>query len=528
MKVPDGYKRCKCRDEEGRELGPQCPKLKRKDGSWSPSHGTYYGKTIVPVPDGEPRADLRAGGFASREEMTDWFSDAIALLSIPAKGPDGYRARMQILALIRQARRVGESLPSFDDIRRRHATGAALELGTSGEYLLSWVARHERERDLKPSTLRGYRAHVEDRLIPHLGEVPLQKLNADHIWRVFEAVDRENAKIIAARASDDPGVRKSVAGRTPTGIATKRRSWRRSAPRSPRPPVSAGQEAARRGQRCPGGQARPAGRQAEDRPLEGAAVDGRAGDGVARAARRAQRRAGQAAPLPGAWKNAEMRPSNVMIWKPDHLGQFLDSAAEDRLYPMLSLIAYCGLRRGEATGLRWEDVDFEAGAVMIGPTIVQVGWDAYEQEDAKTDASEDWVAIGPLLADALREWRKRQISERLRWGETWNDSKRVFTRENGEPYHPAQVSERFYRLSFGAEMPPVRLHDLRHGAATLALAAGKTMKEVSAMMRHSSEAITSEIYAHVLPELRAEVSAAVVSMVPRAKASPFGRKAAGS
>lgn len=528
MKVPEGYKRCKCRDGDGRELGAQCTKLKRRDGSWNPNHGTWYGKTLVPVPDGEPRADLRAGGFDAREEMSRWFTDAIALLSIPPEGPDGYRARAQILALIRQARRVGESLPSFDDIRRRHAAGAALELGTIGEYLLSWVARHEKARDLKPSTLRGYRAHVEGRLIPHLGEVPLQKLNADHIWRVFEAVDRENARIADARASGDPEVRKSVAGRTPTGIETKRRilATLRSA-------------LAEAASSAPGRKRLIADNVAEGVKLgrqDGKQKNARSKARLWTSGREAAWRARFAGRSEGldrphrylAWKNVGMRPSNVMIWKPDHLGRFLDSAADDRLYPMFSLIAYCGLRRGEAAGLRWEDVDFDAAALMIGPTIVQVGWDALEQEDAKTDASEDWVAIDPLLADTLKDWRKRQIAERLRWGQTWTDSGRVFTREDGTPYHPAQVSERFYRLAFAAGMPPVRLHDLRHGAATLALAAGKTMKEVSSMMRHSSEAITSEIYAHVLPELRAEVSSAVVSMVPREAAGRFGRKAAGS
>jgi hypothetical protein len=72
--------------------------------------------------------------------------------------------------------------------------------------------------------------------------------------------------------------------------------------------------------------------------------------------------------------------------------------------------------------------------------------------------------------------------------------------------------------------PPIRLHDLRHGAATLALAAGKDIKAVSAMLRHSSHKITGDIYASVLPELAAEVSGAVEAMVPRKAAggSPSG------
>ena len=518
MKVPDGRKRCKCR-ENGRELGASCQKLKRKDGSWNPSHGTWYGKTQVPVPDGEPRADLRAGGFETREEMREWFAAAIVLLSVPAAGPDGYRARMQILALIRNARQQGEDLPSPGDIRRRHATGAALELGTTGDYLLSWLERHEHAQDRKKTTLRGYREHVTARLIPHIGAVPLQKLNADHIWLVFEAVARENEKTAAALESGDP------AGRRLTGTETQRRilATLRSAL------GEAATSAAGRPQLIA---VNPAASMTIGRG-EGKQKSARSRARLWTSAREAAWRRRLAERCDGldaphrylAWKNAAMRPSNVMIWKPGHLGRFLDSVTEDRLYAMFSVIAYCGLRRGEACGLRWEDVDYDAGAIAVGPTIVQVGWDAVEQEDAKSDASEDWVRIEPLVADTLREWRKEQVAERLQWGAAWTDSGRVFTREDGTAYHPAQVTERFYRLAYAAGLPPVRLHDLRHGAATLALAAGKSMKEVQALLRHSSEKITSDIYAAVMPELKAEVSAAVVDMVPRKKRGPLGRPA---
>jgi hypothetical protein len=69
MQVPDGYKRCGCRDDEGKMLGTQCPALRRKNGQWSASHGTWYGKADIPAPDGQARVDLRAGGFAKQEDM---------------------------------------------------------------------------------------------------------------------------------------------------------------------------------------------------------------------------------------------------------------------------------------------------------------------------------------------------------------------------------------------------------------------------------------------------------------------------
>jgi integrase len=217
------------------------------------------------------------------------------------------------------------------------------------------------------------------------------------------------------------------------------------------------------------------------------------------------------------WRNTAARPSNVMVWRPSHLGAFLDhpEVQADRMYALFEAVAYCGLRRGEACGLRWEDMDWDASAFMVGSTIVQIGYRALIQDSAKTEGSQDWVAAADEVTASLRAWRRKQTEERLAWGPAWQDTGFMFTREDGVPYHPAQVTARFERLARQAGLPPIRLHDLRHGAATLALAAGKDIKLVSAMMRHSSVKITSDIYAMVLPELAAEVSSAVASMIPR-------------
>src|SRR6185437_8905634 len=98
-------------------------------------------------------------------------------------------------------------------------------------------------------------------------------------------------------------------------------------------------------------------------------------------------------------------------------------------------------------------------------------------------------------------WRKQQLAERVRWGSAWTDTGLVFTREDGAAYHPAHLSGRFERLAFAAGLPPIRFHDLRHGAATLALAGGADIAAVSRLLRHSSVQITADIYTEVLPEL---------------------------
>jgi integrase len=94
----------------------------------------------------------------------------------------------------------------------------------------------------------------------------------------------------------------------------------------------------------------------------------------------------------------------------------------------------------------------------------------------------------------LRTHRTEQKKDRMRWGELWIDSGRVFVRENGEQLKPDAVSETFRKISRQADLPPVRLHAMRSGAATMALAAGIPMKTVSEMLGHASEEVTSKIY----------------------------------
>jgi len=107
----------------------------------------------------------------------------------------------------------------------------------------------------------------------------------------------------------------------------------------------------------------------------------------------------------------------------------------------------------------------------------------------------------------------------LRWVETGL----VFTEPDGSPLHPADVTEHFQHLTRQAGLPPIRLHDLRHGAATLALAAGVEMKVVQAMLRHYSITVTSDLYTDVLPEVARAAAEKTLLIIPRASTCRLGR-----
>jgi integrase-like protein len=127
------------------------------------------------------------------------------------------------------------------------------------------------------------------------------------------------------------------------------------------------------------------------------------------------------------------------------------------------------------------------------------------------------VSLDNDTTDVFRAHRARQHRVRRALGKAWVDSGLVFTGTDGSPLHPATISTRFRELITDAGLPPVRLHDLRHGAATLTLATGADLKVVQDLLGHSSITITADTYAHVLPELARETAEAAARIVPRAR-----------
>jgi integrase len=216
------------------------------------------------------------------------------------------------------------------------------------------------------------------------------------------------------------------------------------------------------------------------------------------------------------WRRTRKRPSPVMVWTPAQTGAFLDAVAEDRLYALWHVIAFRGLRRSEAVWLGWSDVDLDAATLTVRQ-------DAHRDwQGPKTDASERTVVLDSGTVAVLREHRKAQNEDRLLWGAAWTDTGLVFTHENGRSLTPDGVSQRFDRLLLRQELPPIRLHDLRHVAATLALTAGVDIKVVSEQLGHTTTQITRDIYMSVMPQVAQAAADATAAMVPRAVPQPGG------
>lgn len=502
------YKACSCRDPEtGRLLGKRCPKFKtiarNKDGSpkldddgnpieQATKHGKWYARYEAPKTGDGKRRQPRVGPFETEKEC-----------------------KAAVAEVLGQAGKTGH----VDDRKT-----------TLGEYLErrhGWrVSEAETGDGLKRSTLATDREVIDLYLKPGLGHIKLVDLRDHHIRDLYAAMrlinrDGENPRssemlrrLLEARAVKDGG---RYSNRPVSESRIKRVHITLNAALNDAVKVS---------------------KLLLVNPAAGVLRSKGGG------------RKGKAKPLLWTdervvhWEATGKIPAKVMVWTAAQCGAFLDFAEHDRLYPLWHLGAYWGMRRGELVGLDRPDLSTERRRLHVRQAQPDDDLD-----DVKSDDSDRHIIFDQATADVLKAWRKRQLEERVQWGEAWTDSGRVFTREDGQALRPESVSQHFARLIrrygsirrhhakrwtreqiikrtrvtghevdmalAGPPLPPVRLHDLRHGSATMLLAAGVDMKVVSEILGHASAAFTSDVYAVVAESLAEDAATKIAAFVPR-------------
>lgn len=189
---------------------------------------------------------------------------------------------------------------------------------------------------------------------------------------------------------------------------------------------------------------------------------------------------------------------------------FLEAASGDRLEALYVLAVTTGMRQGELLALRWRDVDLEDGTLRVTATMQRISKKGIGPSEPKTAGSRRQIALTGMAVAALRRHRARQAEERLHAGAMWQDGDLVFCNHYGRPIEASNLTRRsFHPLLEKAGLPSVRFHDLRHTAATLLLRKKVPVKVVSEMLGHSQVGITLNIYAHVLPDMQREATAAM-------------------
>ncbi|WP_250291456.1 site-specific integrase [Frankia sp. CiP1_Cm_nod1] len=190
----------------------------------------------------------------------------------------------------------------------------------------------------------------------------------------------------------------------------------------------------------------------------------------------------------------------------DQARALLDAAAGDRLYALVVLALFLGLRRGELLGLQWSDVDTDRGTLTIRRTLQRTGG-ALHLVTPKTDTSFRTLPLIGLVADALTEHRKLQDAEREAAGKRWVSTDHVFTTKIGTVIEPGNLRRTWEPLRRAAGLDGVVFHGLRHTCVTLLLDLGVPPHTVREIAGHSAIEVTMTIYAHSsMAEKRAALS----------------------
>lgn len=165
------------------------------------------------------------------------------------------------------------------------------------------------------------------------------------------------------------------------------------------------------------------------------------------------------------WR-ASSRVTQPPPWSLDETLDFLTAARSDPLYATFVIAIALGLRRGEVIGLRWQDVDLEKREIKVRKQRQWVGGEAYE-DDPKGRRRKQVLPLPAICVALLRYQRMRQAAMRERADDRWEENGYVFTTRTGRPIEPRNVYRSFTRVAKNANLRVIRLHDARHGCATL-------------------------------------------------------------
>ncbi|QLG10874.1 site-specific integrase [Deinococcus sp. D7000] len=227
------------------------------------------------------------------------------------------------------------------------------------------------------------------------------------------------------------------------------------------------------------------------------------------------------------------------VWTPEQVAAFLDASQAHRLHAAFYLALMTGMRRGEVLGLQWEDIDWDRSRLRVRHNLVEVRTEGQagkrlagkptvssitlSLDTPKTAGSRRTIILSPGTLGKLAEHRARQEAERAAAAEAWQGPAGggfVFASEIGTPTDPRNFYRWFAQIVERAGVPVIRLHDLRHTAASLMIRRGIPPKTVSERLGHADVGFTLRTYTHLYDEQREEAAFDLSDFFPPAGGGP--------
>jgi integrase len=232
------------------------------------------------------------------------------------------------------------------------------------------------------------------------------------------------------------------------------------------------------------------------------------------------------------WELIQSNPANhterppvkrrqIEVLQTEEAPKFLEQAMKNRLGPLFAFMLTNGARPEECYGLQWSELDLVKGKAEIWRVLKwnRKGGGWRFRDYPKTDAGRRSLDLDQRIIVILKEWRKRQLMEKLA-SKRYQDNNLVFCTLTGEPLYPTNVQRRHFKpIVVAAKLnPALRLYDLRHSFATLSIAGGVEAKKVSYDLGHASVAFTLDTYCHIVDMMRTDASGKLESILfPKVK-----------
>jgi integrase len=213
------------------------------------------------------------------------------------------------------------------------------------------------------------------------------------------------------------------------------------------------------------------------------------------------------------------RPRRFEPLTADEARQFLSTTQGHRLHALFELALHTGLRKGELLGLRWEDLNLNAGTAAIRRTLQRTSAGGLATLPTKTRASERRIALPTRCVQSLKRHHEQQQGEREAAGTAWQPNGHVFTTAQGGSIDPTNLTGTFNTLLRKAGLRRIRFHDLRHSTATLLLEQGVELVVIKELLGHAHIGVTATVYAHVRLRLQRDA----INTLSTALDGPAGR-----
>ncbi|MBU2535419.1 MAG: site-specific integrase [Chloroflexi bacterium] len=189
-------------------------------------------------------------------------------------------------------------------------------------------------------------------------------------------------------------------------------------------------------------------------------------------------------------------------WDDWEIVRFLKATEDSPYFALFHTVLYTGLRRSEALGLQWQDIDFVFCQLSVRRGLHHLKDGSYVFTEPKSEKSRRTIALSPVALLVFRDHRQRQEQDGLLAGKPLQETNLVFSQPDGKPLRPNTITRAWQSAAKKASVKPIRFHDARHSHASMLLKGGVHPKVVQERLGHSSIEMTLDIYSHVVPGIQ--------------------------